>query len=405
MIIARPLLPVALQRFIKGPDSSELWDHLQTSRTPHFDWQTSSNNYLTTFLYQADADTKHVEIHGGGVFWEEVSMAQLPETDVWIAQIVLPPNSSGSYFFVKNPPAGIDYWELRKLSIRDHFGRDRIDYKPWPAADKTASQWSVYHTPDVQLEPLHDLQDEKQKGQRISTSFRSQLLENERDLFIYLPESFKPGESLPILIVFDGSSYFHGLKVPKMLDSLIARKEIPRVAALFPCSIDTPTRNRELPCNQTFVNMLASELLPFAEKSFGLYRGDRCVVAGSSFGGLAAMFAAIEMPKLFTHVISQAGAFYWSHNYDAPTSHSLLLRQIKETQVLPMRLYFDAGLRDNSYTQDGLHPHILEINRALREQLDEMGFSNYHYHEFEGGHDYACWRRTFPSALRYIFSA
>ena len=40
-------------------------------------------------------------------------------------------------------------------------------------------------------------------------------------------------------------------------------------------------------------------------------RADRTVVAGQSYGGLAAMYAGLHWPARFGRILSQSGSFWW----------------------------------------------------------------------------------------------
>lgn len=399
-------LPERFQEYLDLNDSSAFWAEIERLGTPLMEPVTGSDEYLITFVARGDENTTSFTGNGGGFFWKETPFKRVEKTDIWFAQVQAPRGHVGSYVILKNLPQGTDYWDQRKYAHPDEFNRrHKLTWAAWPKATTKPYFTFVYETPGAL--PIKYLQnpEEEVRGQRIETTFTSGILGNARDLFVYLPYGFERGVKMPLMIVFDGSSYFYGLDVPTMLDNMIAAGIIPPLVALFPCSIDTPTRSRELPCNPDFIRFLSEELLPFAETSYGIdLSGQPIILAGASYGGLAALYGAVMQPNRLTHVLSQAGAFYGVPLEDYSQGHSWLPQEIARTGQLPTKMYFDAGTADTTYTSDGKHPPNLDVNRAMQEQLKQMEYRDFKYLEYTGGHDYACWQRTFPIGLEWLLN-
>ena len=91
------------------------------------------------------------------------------------------------------------------------------------------------------------------------------------------------------------------------MNNLIAARKIPPVYAVLIDSPEAPPNSREVELigNLRFAQMLALELLPFIEKA-RKFKADpeRTVFAGSSLGGLTAVFASLHFPKQFRRVLS-----------------------------------------------------------------------------------------------------
>lgn len=398
--------PERFQEYLDLNDSSAFWAEIERLGTPLMEPVTGSDEYLITFVARGDENTTSFTGNGGGFFWKETPFKRVEKTDIWFAQVQAPRGHVGSYVILKNLPQGTDYWDQRKYAHPDEFNRrHKLTWAPWPKATGRSYSTYVYETPRAL--PLKYLEKpaEAIRGRRLESRFTSNILGNTRDLFIYFPLTFEPGMATPLLIAFDGSAYFNGLAVPTMLDNMIAEGAIPPLVALFPCSIDTPTRNRELPCHPDFIRMLCDELLPLSEQNHSVnFTGQPVILAGSSYGGLASLYGAVMRPDRFTHVLSQAGAFYGVPSEDYSQGHSWRPQEIARTGMLPQKLYFDAGTSDNMYTSEGKHPSNLEVNRALHEQLRQMKYGNFKYLEYSGGHDYACWQRTFPIGLEWLLN-
>ena len=101
---------------------------------------------------------------------------------------------------------------------------------------------------------------------------------------------------------------------------------------------------------------------------------------GQSFGGLAALYAALHWPERFGCALSQSGSFWWPQRGAPGRLFEALASGRGSTH--PLRLFIEAGLRE---------PAILEASRALVPRLREQGHV-LDYREIDGGHDALWWR-------------
>lgn len=193
----------------------------------------------------------------------------------------------------------------------------------------------------IQADPVEN------KGSLFHCRFPSRILRNSRDVWVYLPTGYLTnGIPYPLLLVFDGQAYVSDLiPTPDILDRMIHDREVPKVVAVFISSIDQPSRNRELPCHGPFVEFLTQELLPWVHRYYNVSSDPAStVLAGSSYGGLAAAYAAWKRPDLFGIVLSQSGAFWWKPQ--GSTQNEWLISQFKNSPQLPIRFYLDAGTEE-----------------------------------------------------------
>lgn len=234
------------------------------------------------------------------------------------------------------------------------------------------------------------------KGTVFSYRFTSNLLKNRRDIWVYVPPSYhKQNQPYPLLVVFDGEAYNGDLiPGPTILDNLIAAGEIPPLVTLFISSIGQDERNRELPCYAPFVDSLVNELLPWLHKNYRVTSDPSyTIVGGSSYGGLAAAYAALRYPERFGNVLSQSGAYWWQPSQKAKP---WLIQQFATRSMLPIHFYLDVGDKETEKWEDGCN--MITINRQFRDVLLNKGYQ-VTYQEFEGDHDYDCWRKTFATGL------
>lgn len=251
------------------------------------------------------------------------------------------------------------------------------------AANITSAQWDI---------PKSDCP----KGSLSQHHFLSGMLGNKRDVWVYLPASYKWLDGpYPLLIVFDGEAYTSELiSAPTVLDNLIAQKKIPPLVAIFVGSINQKTRNKELPCYARFAASLNNELVPWISKRYFVTKNPALtVLAGSSYGGLAAAYAALSFPKRFGNVLSQSGAYWWS---PSESSHEPWLISLYEKYPkAPINFYLDVGDQEMSESDPIT---MLELNRRFHVLLKNKGY-RVTYQEFSGGHEYECWKKTFPDGL------
>ena len=122
--------------------------------------------------------------------------------------------------------------------------------------------------------------------------------------------------------------------------------------------IDNQHRGVELPCNRDFWLAVQEELLPLVQAVAPFSdRADRTVVAGQSFGGLAAMYAALHWPQRFGCVLSQSGSYWWPQR--GSSQPGVILEQLQRGELRPqgLRIWLEAGVRE---------PIIFRANRAFR---------------------------------------
>lgn len=234
------------------------------------------------------------------------------------------------------------------------------------------------------------------KGKLLHYRFKSHLLKDKRDIWIYVPASYQSENSpYPLLIVFDGQAYTSQLiPGPTILDNLIGAGQIPPLVAVFISSVDQCKRNRELPCYAPFIDSLAQELLPWLQKRFHITsRPSQTIVAGSSYGGLAAAYTSLRYPQHFGNVLSQSGAFWWQ---PPRLPGPWLVKQFENQPLLPIRFYLDVGDQEIESWEGKMS--MVNVNRLLHRVLTNKGYQ-VSYYEFQGGHDYDCWRKTFATGL------
>lgn len=229
--------------------------------------------------------------------------------------------------------------------------------------------------------------------------FRSEHLGNERFIWIRRP----PGGDdrcviRQLVVVLDAEFYRERMDAVTLWDELEAHGEIAPAWVVFVSMHSFEARWKECPCHVPFALFVGAELLPWLAHLHPELADSavKRVLVGLSYTGLAAAFVALERPGLFDHVITQSGSFWWNDCWLASRVAAL-------DQPIPTAFYLDVGDRETA--RDVRHADVLQVvsqiegvdrfEAALRATGHEVVRV-----DFEGGHDFASWKRTLPGALR-----
>jgi enterochelin esterase family protein len=280
---------------------------------------------------------------------------------------------------------------LRGQARRDPLGRTPFPRRPG------GPPLSVVVLPDAPhaLEPGAEARPVASPGTVNVETLRSAALRNWRRVWSWAPAGRPPvGVRLPVLVLLRGEVWEPQLRVSALLDRLVAEGRIPPLVALMPDALDRDSRWSELTCNDLFATFLADELLPWAAGRWPVSTDpERVVLAGQGLGGLAASHAALRRPDRFGAVLAQSGAFWWPlAPGDRSRGEEWLTGRVAASPALPVRFRVSAGLHEWT---------LLPAVRRLRDVLLGKGY-DVSYREFNGGHDYVCWREDLASGLESL---
>ncbi|MEU6441555.1 enterochelin esterase [Streptomyces sp. NPDC047046] len=325
------------------------------------------------------------------------AMERVPDTDVWHVTLQLGADWQGTYELLVDEGGG------PAPGSPDHAAWLRTRRRPDPFNSRTLPRrWGG--------EPLHWAALPQAPGQGAwslpcPAGARGTLSEHAvpsvrlggtRRTWLYTPAAAcrpasgaapAPGPGLPLLVLLDGEHWGPVLGVAGLLDGLIAAGLVPPLAALLPDSVDADTRWAELTCRPEYLAFLTEELIPWAAERLPLTSDPaRTVLAGQSLGGLTAAWAALAAPHRFGNVLAQSGSFWWPNGPEA----EWLTRTLATTPRRPVRFRLSSGRQEWV---------ALPAARRLRAALAETGYDDAEYHEFNGGHDYLCWRTELAAGL------
>jgi enterochelin esterase family protein len=386
-------LHAALQRGDKAA-LGNFWKEVK-GKTPLVEPLDKESDYLVTYLWRGDQQNLRVYLIGGVPLDTAKALARLPGTDLWYWTERLPRDARYSYLFLVGTKEGKPF-DRRN----DPLGRMEYD------------EQSIVELPGAPPQPWSEPLDGVRHGKRAAHKIHSAVLNSDRDITVYTPPDYDPkSRDFGLLLVLDGESAGGDLKgfnpIPGhiIVDNLIGRNKIAPVVAVF---LDSgTTRDKDFGCSDAFTAFLAQELVPWVRERYPISKvPSRSVVTGVSRGGLAAAYCGLRHSQLFGNVLVLSGAFWWypEADQDRKTRRQgperlfdretgWLTRQFAHEGRKLVRFYLEAGKLET-----GGWASIRFESRRLRDVLEAKGYQVI-YHEYTGGHDYACWRGAFADGL------
>jgi enterochelin esterase family protein len=349
------------------------------------------DSLLLTLLWRGDDRTRNVAVVGGVAGWVPAQnvMRQVSGSDVWYRSYVISGDARFTYFLSPNDPLDGGAPLARIADLRtDPWNPDSIAYT------RTRSV-STYEGPDAPAQRWSFRRSAAAPGRVERRTFVSSVLGNERFVWLYTPPGWVSGAECGLLVLLDGHDYVTYTDTPAILDNLMDSGKVPCLAAVMVGNAEGQ-RGIELPPNERFSDFIVQELVPWAKQSLGVTPPpSMTVIAGSSYGGLAAAWLGFRHPEVFGNVLAQSGSFWWSPQNDAEPEW--LTRQFAAAPLLPVRFHLDIGLME-SRSRNPLVPTMLTVNRHMRDVLSAKGYL-VHYVEFNGGHEHLNWRGTLAEGL------
>ena len=265
--------------------------------------------------------------------------------------------------------------------------------------------------------------------------FRSKVIPGTvRRYWVHVPAGYDP-ERPPNLLVFqDGQRATNpdgSLRIPTVLDNLIAKGDIPATLGLFvtpgnrsehyPDGLDMRNPDHRAAeydsLDDAYARMLITELLPEVAKRWRFTDDPkRRAIGGTSSGAIAAFTVAWHRPDAFANVISFIGS-YTSIGFAPATAESpmkpggdLYPTLIRKSPIRPIRIF----LQDGSADLDNEHGNWFLANQQMLAALswananaDKAGLAGPRYdvaHDWgEGAHSDAHGGAILPDVLRWIW--
>ncbi|QIL44880.1 DUF3327 domain-containing protein [Acidovorax sp. HDW3] len=387
-----PRLRALVRTLAEGGVTEAFWAERAREGTPLVE-PLPDGQALVTFLWRGNAQTRSVRLFGSPSGNHD-PLQQLGASDVWWASFAMPLSARLSYRLAPDVPQVQGSAQDRRRMILATAQRDQLNRHTFPALAETALDafqgFSVLELPQAPPQPWVAPRPSVAAGHLEQHRIDSAILGNQRPLWLY-----RPANSVPqaLLVLFDAHAYRVDVPTPTIIDNLIADGLIPPTAVLLLANPSPEARTTELPPNPAFARFLDEELMPWVQAQGLTQPPETTVIAGSSYGGLAAAYAALVLPQRFGRVLSLSGSFWWAPPGEIPGW--TMRAWAKAPAAGAVRFYLDAGRYESARGgQDG----ILESNRHLSDVLRAKGYAVIQ-REHATGHDYLHWQGALACGL------
>lgn len=237
-----------------------------------------------------------------------------------------------------------------------------------------------------------------------------------RKCAVYVPKQTFPGKALPFIVVQDGMSYKG--KLTAALDTLIAAKKLPPMAAIFLQSGGGDSKGSERgleydTVSGKYTDFIESEALPRAAKEGGItFTKDpegRATMGGSS-GAACAFTMAWFHPELYRRVLSYSGTYVDQQSPVNPESKHGAWEYhehfIAAAAPKPIKVWLHVSEKDNGWNRDeaSLHNWVM-ANQRMAAVLKEKGYRYRYVFSKASGHvDGKVVSNTLPDALLWLWA-
>ncbi|MFC7419018.1 enterochelin esterase [Iodobacter arcticus] len=370
-----------------------------------FLWRDPAGDESSSTLARVYIDVNSVTDHHRA---DPQSLVRMAGSDIWCWQVQLPADWRGSYSLM--PVAASQLPVFSELAPAEQASRQRSWWRSMaeaaqadplnlqsPRAGAWRSAMSALHLPEAppQAAWRHaDQRGEDDKAGLCELDWHSAILANRRKVWVYQTGEAQSERALVLLL--DGQHWAKRMPVYAAIDRATEQGQLPAAVYVLIDVIDGEQRGRELPCNASFWLAVQSELLPLIQDIAPCSNDpERTVLAGQSYGGLSAMYAALYWPERFGCVLSQSGSFWWPYNdilkmppnqpaSRKPGSTGQLAEQLPglAPAARALKVFQEVGSREDV---------MIDVNETMRDALLQAGHQ-VNYRLFEGGHDWLCWR-------------
>jgi predicted alpha/beta superfamily hydrolase len=254
---------------------------------------------------------------------------------------------------------------------------------------------------------------------RVHKNFHSKILDNDRDVLVYLPPRYDATKSTrySVLYLHDGQNLFDGAtsfipgqewRVDETAQALIAAAKIePLIIVGVYNNKDrineyTPAADAKYKMGgkaDLYGRMLVEELKPLIDAQYRTKKEARHTgLGGSSIGGLVSLYLALKYPSVFGRVAVVSPSVWFANKQ--------IVHYVEALPKKPaVRIWMDIGTKEGSNTDEA--QQTVNDARLLKETLVKKGWKvgkDLNYFEAAGAeHNEGAWAARVESILTFLF--
>ncbi len=386
----RPCSP-AITAVRRGECSpAEFWAQLASRGAPIVEAADDPDHRLVTFVWRGEPGPglDRVLVVGGPAVWRPIEadlMDHLAGTDLWWRTYRVRADLTGRYWLSPNDsmqvddgsPASeaIDWRERESTFVADPLN-PRVLHWPAQPSDPTSTAHDCSVLPPLDGAAGWAPGAADAVGDPVEHAVTGPRGER-RSVWVRLPVT---GAARAVVVLFDGWVWARVLPVTGPDD----------VALVMVDALDDHSRDRDLACDPVFVDHLLDHVVPTIRTAHGIAADVPLVVAGQSYGGLAAAFAAHHRPHDVDGAVIQSGSLWFERDTPYDERSEWLAAAYASAPRSRTRFSVAVGLEEG--------PEMLRVSRHFRDVLVARG-DTLAYREYMGGHDWLCWHRLLPTMI------
>lgn len=252
---------------------------------------------------------------------------------------------------------------------------------------------------------------------RILSKFHSRILENDRDIAIFLPPNYdkETSRKYPVLYMEDGQNLFNlgtsylpdqEWRVDEIATSLIESGLIEPIIVVGVYNAGADRGNEYLPTKvrdtggkaDLYGRMLVEELKPMIDSTYRTKPGARDTgLAGSSFGGIVSMYLGTKYSNVFGKLAVMSPSVWWDNRVI-----------LKYVDALPkktgQRIWLDIGTAEGNASS---YKTVEDDAATLRDHLTakgwKLGKDLAYFRDFGAHHNETAWAGRMDAVLVFLF--
>jgi enterochelin esterase family protein len=368
--------PRALTRLRSEGSSPEAIDQLlREQRVPLVEGP------ICTFLWRGDADWVAVD-HRMPEIPIPLPLRRLKGTDLWYASVELPRGARIQYRILVRRGESTE-------SMNDPLNPRVVGE---PIGSQSVLEADGYLTPDWAYPDPTVV-----SGELVDLRLPSRALRRDAHVTLYIPSRMRRDRRMPLLVVHDGGDFLQYSSMATVLDNLMHRRLMADCVVAFTHPGD---RLREYGASAAHSRFLTGELVPHIEDSLRL-RGDPRgrVLMGASFGGVAALSAAVRAPGFYGALLLESPSLRFTEATPSGTFGDVfepVVRFVNSVRAHPKKV------TDRIFLTYGAFEPLAVPDRAMAEVLERM-CDELRVIEALDGHNWINWRDRLLDGLGWLF--
>jgi enterochelin esterase-like enzyme len=334
-----------------------------------------------TFLWRGEADWVGIE-HRMTAVPIPLPLRRLKGTDLWYASVELPRGARIQYRILVRRG---DQIESMDDPLNPRVAGDPIGSQSVLEADGYVTPDWTY--PDPAAVP----------GELVDLRIASRALRREAHLTLYIPSRMRRDRRMPLMVVHDGGDFLRYSSMATVLDNLMHRRLMADCVVAF---IHPGDRLREYAASAAHSRFLTTELVPQIEGSLQLVGEPRGrVLMGASFGGVAALAAAVRAPGFYGALLLESPSLRFTEATAPATFGEVfepVVRFVNSVRARPKKV------TKRIFLTFGAFEPLAVPDRAMVEVLERM-CDELRVVEALDGHNWISWRDRLRDGLGWLF--